>query len=382
MLSITGRKFTEEDKEELNDSWNRFTGRSRTVTQFEWEWLNTPEGWGSIWVLEGSDSGKIVGCHGLIPIRLSYFGRSILSGKTENTHLHPPYRGKGIYYPFEVKCLQQARARFQLTWTTAGVAEQGRIRLKLGYATVGRYAHYIKATKKLNLDRAVANTINKIVDNKFIATLLIGASKLGNAVLMLLFYRKGQTDQTIKLERVTSINTVAEELDKFWERNRGKFGITIDRNSRYLKWRIFDNPNLSYEFFLAVRQRQVVGYVITKSSEKVGVKLGTIVDLIADDNSEVIFNSILDRVDSMFRENGIYMIHFPTLLSGNSLNRALKGNGFVPFLMFRKLVRRALGGGQQESVFIAKALNDRLDPAKVSDPACWYFTGIFSEGRV
>jgi hypothetical protein len=50
--------------------------------------------------------------------------------------------------------------------------------------------------------------------------------------------------------------------------------------------------------------------------------------------------------------------------------------------MFQKLVRRALGKGQQESVFMAKALDDRLDPARVSDPACWYFTGIFSEGRV
>lgn len=377
MTPMTSRKFTEKDKSELNDSYNRFTGRSRTLEQFQWEWLDTPEGWGSMWLLEDSDTGKIVGHHGLIPSRFSYFGRSILMGKTENTHLHPPYAGKGVYYPFEVKFIEEAKDRFDLLYTTQGSGAPGRVRLKLGYASVGRYANYIKATKKSYLDKLLAGAIKGRVHNKFIAAMLIGASKVGSVILMPFFSREGSMDRTVKLERLTNIETVAEELDKFWERNKGKFGITVDRNSGYLKWRIFDNPNLTYEFFLARKQSKIVGYAITRSA---GEGQGTIVDLIADGNNQRIFDAILNRVVTEFEEAGIYTIQFPTLLSNNSLNKALKRNGFVSSLMLQRVVRRVIGKKQQESLLMAKALHDNLDSSKVSDPACWYFTDILTEG--
>jgi hypothetical protein len=121
-----------------------------------------------MWLLEDSDMGKIVGHHDLIPIKFSCFGRLILTGKTENTVMHLQYRGRGIYYPFEVKFCEEAKERFQLLYTTWAVAEHGRIRLKLGYAIVGRYAHYIKATKKSYLDKYWANTIKERIRNRFI----------------------------------------------------------------------------------------------------------------------------------------------------------------------------------------------------------------------
>ena len=156
MSDITSRIFVEKDKKELNDLYNLVAGRSRMIEQFEWEWLNNPEGWGSMWLLEDTDNGKIIGHHGLIPIRFSYFGKSILTGKTENTVMHPQYRGKGIYFPFEVKFLEEARERFQMTWTSIGVLEQGKIRLKLGYTAVGSYAPYIKVTNRAYLEQLLA----------------------------------------------------------------------------------------------------------------------------------------------------------------------------------------------------------------------------------
>ena len=68
----------EQDKEELNDLYNLVAGRSRKLSQFEWEWLHTPEGWGNMWLLVDVDTGKIIGHHGMIPIRFSYYGESIM----------------------------------------------------------------------------------------------------------------------------------------------------------------------------------------------------------------------------------------------------------------------------------------------------------------
>jgi len=380
MLTLTSRRFGEKDKKELNDSYNRYTGHSRTIEQFEWEWLNTPEGWGSIWLLEEIDTGRIVGHHGLIPINFTYFGNSVLTGKTENTHIHPPYAGKGLYYPFEVKFLEEASHRFGLLYTTQGAGAPGAVRLKLGYVCVGTYLTYMKIIQRSYSDKRLVKAINRKIHNEFIAALLITSIKVGNLILMPLFCSRRVLDEAITLQRATSIDEVAEELDRFWERNREKFGITVDRNSRYLKWRVFDNPNVTYEFFLALRQHNIVGYVITQSSEEADNRLGTIVDLIADGNNQEIFDTILNAIVSTFKENGIQGVQFPTLLSDNFLNKALKRNGFKSFSMLRKIVKKSFGIKQQESLLLAKVLDNNLDAARVSDSACWYFTSILTEG--
>ena len=355
---LASRKFTEQDARELNDSYNRFTGRSRTLEAFEWEWLNTPEGWGSMWLLEDTDTGKIVGHHGLIPIRFSYFGKSILTGKTENTHLHPPYAAKGVYYPFEVGFIEEARDRFDLLYTTQGSGAPGRIRLKLGYVIAGHYAHYMKVTRRAHLDKQLATMIRKRVRRQFAASLLAGVSRVVSVLLMPLFSRRGPIDRTVKLEQIADIAPIARELDEFWERNKGSFGITADRNSRYLKWRIFDNPNVRHEFLLARKHRKVVGYVITKSG---GEGVGAVVDLVAAENDARIFNTILDGAVRRLEERGIRAIHFVTLSSDSFLNKALRRNGFMIFPPSQGVIRRFVGRKQQESLLMAKALNDGVD---------------------
>jgi hypothetical protein len=355
-------------------------GRSRTVDKFEWEWLDTPEGWGSMWLLVDNDTDKIIGHHGLIPVKFSVCGRTILAGKTENTVMHPQYRGKGIYYPFEAKFHEEARERFQLLYTTIGVAEQGKVRIKLGYVAVGGYTHYIKATDRSHLNVALANIIAQRIPNKLIATMLISASRLASLALMPVFSKKVPIDESIKLEKVHSIESIADELDRFWKRNKDKLGITPDRNSRYLKWRIFDNPNLNYKFFVAVKRGNIVGYLITNSRKEMGVKSEAITDITADDNNELIFNSILGRATKIFKDRGIHIIYFSTLSSCNFLNRAMMRNGFMSLARLRKLVPKPFVEKAQEPMLLTKALDESLDPSKVSNPACWYFTDLLMEG--
>ena len=378
MPEIESRSFTGKDKEELNDLYNLVAGRSRTVRQFEWEWLNTPEGWGSMWLLEDMDRSKIIGHHGLIPVRFSYYGRDILAGKTENTVMHPDYRGKGIYYPFEVKFHEEAKERFQLLFTTAGVLEQGSIRLKLGYANVGGYVNYVRVVKSVYLHKWLAGIVRSKGYNRFVVTLIAIASRVSGVFAMPFFLKRSYIDKAVKLERITDIGTVSDELDRFWDRNRDKFGITADRNSRYLKWRIFENPNLEYDFYIARRQGDVVGYAILKLSGEAGAQMGSVVDLVADDNNQVLFNSIMAGVESELKENGVYAIHFFTLSSDNALNRALKRNGFVSLSRLEGIVRRITK--ERAERLMAKAIGNNVDQAKVADPACWYFTDMLMEG--
>jgi GNAT superfamily N-acetyltransferase len=376
LANIQSRMFIEQDKEELNDLYNLVAGRARELPQFEWEWLNTPEGWGNMWLLVDADSGKIVGHHGMIPVRFSYCGKDILTGKTENTVMHPQYRGKGIYTPFEAKFIQEARDRFGMAWTTAGAREQGRIRLKVGYSIIGEYANFFRVIRWLDSGRWVSDIVDRLVQNKYIARLLVWAYRLVSIFLMPFFWRRRVTDKQITLEKIADIDIVSEEWDAFWERNRDKFGVTIDRNSRYLKWRIFDNPNLTSEFFLARRDGEITGYVVTRD---LGDRGKTIVDLVARDNDPIIVGSILNCLADVLKKEGFSVVHMVTLRSGNMLNKTLKRSGYICFHGLEKFVRKIIKN--RASVLMAKVLDESLDKDQALDPAGWYFTEIFGEGR-
>jgi hypothetical protein len=377
MGKAISRTFRNGDEDKLVELYNLVTGRSRTIEQYKWEWLNTPEGQGSIWVLEWEDNNRkeVVGHHGLIPIRFNYFGQPMLVGKTENTMVHPGYRKKIIYFKYEEKFVEETRKRFDLLYTTAGSGVIGKIRRQLGYSIVGGYAQYVKVINVKSFSKMIATAVNKRIHNKIVASLITGVSKLFVPVVFLFFCRKGEIDKTIDLEKITDIEEASGKLDDFWRRNKGNFGITVDRNSRYLKWRIFDNPNLGYEFFIAKKDSKIIGYAITKIGQG---EYGTIVDLIAEGDNNKIFDTILDMAVDKFQERGICVIYFPTLLSKNFLNKRLRRNGFIPFSEIIRTMKKITGGKDQ--VLMVKVLNNELEPQKVSKAACWYFTDILTEG--
>jgi hypothetical protein len=380
MPKLMSRCYHNGDINGIVSLYNLVTGRSRTVEQHEWEWLYTPEGQGSIWVIEETESREIIGHHGLIPIRLVYLGKPVLAGKTENTILHPRYEGTGIYFKYERGYVKEAERRFDLLYTTAGSGVPGKIRLQLGYGIVGGYARYIKITNRQDLKKVGTDFIKRRISNNILSLLLCSTLKLTSTIVMRCFSKRGPTDVSVKLEKIMDIEPMADEWDRFWSADKDKFGITADRNSKYLKWRIFNNPHIGYDFFLARKHGSIVGYVITKTRREEGAAIGAIVDLIVGNNNPVIFNSILKRVETIFYDNGIGVIHFSTLLSDNFLNKYLRGNGFVLISPLREYVWNISRRKVNESLLMAKVLKGTLDPARVLDAASWYFTDIMTEG--
>ena len=234
------------------------------------------------------------------------------------------------------------------------------------------------------LERVSLSQVNEIlasflmekVEKKCIRFLLSGLTRVFSTASFIFFLRKGLIDGNIKLEKVENIKLIAEKWNRFWDRNRTYFGITVDRNSKYLKWRIFDNPSLKYTFFLARKQGEIVGCAITMKKKG---KLGMIVDIVAKNNDEIIFNSIIRETEYKLKEEGAYLVMFNTLLSNNSLNRFLRRNGFISFSNILKILMNFIN--HKGSVFMVKALDTTIEKEKVFNPSNWYYTNIFSEGQ-
>jgi len=381
LAKLESRKYQAGDEYGIVKLYNKITGRCRTVEQHRWEWLHTPEGTGSIWVITESVSGEIVGHHGLIPIKADYFGKTLLLGKTENTILHQKYSGTGIYFLHEKKFLQEAVERFDLLYTTFAHGTPSKIRRKLGYKTVGQYLTYIKATRNMYLKKTMNSLIERKIANSALKSFCKYISHIFSYPLMIFFSKWGKIDNSVTFEVIEDINTIDGEIDKFCKRNKGEFGITINRTSNYLKWRIFKNPNVKYKFLLARKFGKLVGYVIAKSSAT-DVNRREIVDLVCEQNNEILFNTILKAIVRRLVEDKVYAVSFTTLDSNNFLNRRLIKNGFLPAQKIAAFVRKYLISdiSTEESVLLVKVINKNIDSIKIYNSAHWYYTDLINEG--
>ncbi len=277
------RPYRKGDEYQINELYNLVFSRNRAINEWGWEYMENPIHESFIYVLE--DNNKIIAHFSLLPILLRYEGRAILSGKTENTMMHPEYRGRGLYKIFEKKCIQEAHRRgIILPWVTLSAATKTHIRA--GYTPVAPIVNYVKITDYYTLKKTFFNKLNKKIKNKFISE----TSSLFVSSVFSLLMRKKMKKQSI-LPQNLSIREITEfdsRFDGFWENNHKYYGITIDRNSRYLNWRFARNPCLSYEvFILETSDYKILGYLILHAKKNVGY-----IDDIVVDRKRIIYYPI------------------------------------------------------------------------------------------
>jgi hypothetical protein len=381
LANLESRTYEPGDEYGIVKLYNKITGRCRTNAQYRWEWLQTPHGAGSIWIIAESESGDIVGHHGLLPFHLDYFGKTFLLGKTENTVLHPKYSGTGIYFIYEKRFLQEGQAKYDLLCTTFAHGTPGKIRRKLGYQAVGRHLTYTKVIKYTYIKKLITALIEKKIPHRILRLILNGIVHILSYPSTILFSKRGDIEKTITVQKAENIDAIGEQLDRFWNGNKDKFGITVNRTSIYLKWRIFENPYVTYEFLTATKRGVIVGYAITKPPTGDGNE-GVIVDLVCDRQDEILFNTILDAAIRHLVEANAHAVRFSTLDSHNFLNRCLVKNGFLPIQKIATFIRKYLPGDKnaEESVLLVKVINKNINHTKMYNPDNWYFTDLFLEG--
>lgn len=330
------RKATNQDNDAINKLYNRITGRKRTLEEYKWEWLDNPAGESERWVIYEESTSEIVGHHGLIPIRFSAWGTTVLAGKTENTMVSPEHRNKFVYLSFEKRMLEEAKKRFDLLFTTAGGGAPGKIRERLGYETMGRWTTYLLyASPRYILGWSVDYLASIDKTALFLLPLLLPLSLL--ALLGMAAHRAVRTmvDQSvhgIRMVESPTVNEHKEELDRFWQENRKYFGPTPERSGAYLEWRFQRNPHNKFRLFLFYERSELRGYAMIRPGEtKTGGRMLSrmeIDDIVAAGNEERLYGCFLKnllKVAKEFHSGGL-----KTVESDDALNRALRRARLVP----------------------------------------------------
>jgi hypothetical protein len=379
MTKLISRKYQAGDETGIVSLYNQITGRKRTLDQHRWEWLYTPEGIGSIWVIIDSKSGEIVGHHGLIPLALDVFGERLLTGKTENTILKNKYLGTGIYFLHEKRFHQQAKAKFDLLLSNIVTGTPRKIRHKLGYKSVGTYENYLLITNRNALKKNLHYLIEKKLSGiwvKLIPQAIL--STIGYSVLPGIKTKRIMA-KNLSFHVIEDIAHVENDLNALWKQLKGKLGITIERSASFLKWRIFDNPHVSYTFLLAKKGPTTVGYIITKISKKHRHQ-GIIEDLVCDPDNTGVFNALISKAVENLNQSGMDIVSFPTLDSNNSFNTNIRQYGFIPLYRWLHHLQRFMRKSQEKYELLIKVSSEGVDSEKIYDPSNWYYTRLFKEG--
>ena len=294
------RQYQDGDAEAINHLYAAITGRSRSIRQFEWQWLEAPGGKGDIWLIEAiSDDGetKLIGHHGIMPIRFSLGNEDLLFGKTENTMVLPEYRSKILYPRYERRFAQVYEDRFDALFSTFGHATAIRQRRAMGYAF---------SSKWVQLRIPTSGTGNILFVYRALRSRL-GLKESDGSELV----RRSPGDIAItsgtspfELRALDDAQTRNEPFfDSFWPDCRSEYGLTPRRDRKDLDWRFWSNPNTSYITLISDRASAEPGYVVVRTSES-SPDTASIEDIVPSEPNAKKFGRLLDSALAWMKVNG------------------------------------------------------------------------------
>lgn len=300
----------------------------RTTARWNWEFASNtelcPDGPGYAVACHG---GQVVGIQAYIPIELQHDGRAIRSGKIEDILVHPDYRGMGIADDLTQLLIQRAgRNGLSVLWVFTSTAD----------SLMGR------------------NGFQEVVPFDVMSLTLPYTASCAESDMV-----------------VRELGIPDERCDDFAAKfGRHIGGITEHLSSRFLQWRINDNPMVEYAAFVAWDDGRVVGLSAFKLDDHHKIGYVSELAMIADssDSFTRVADGLLQPGLELFRSRGYR--HAEARPSGqHPYNLALRA-----FLLSRGF--RAVAAHNAAKLMVRSIGADQTD---LYDPACWRLSEIMRE---
>jgi hypothetical protein len=348
---------------EINDLYNSFTGRQRTMDEYRWEWRQAPEP-GFIWVIVETETGRIVGHHGLVHVPIVSHGKRLAGARTENTIVDPAVRKKLFYPALEKRALAEALETFSVIYTVHGAGAPGKVRARLGYKPVGRWVAYLPVVGPdymLNLLQRARSVLGRDLPDwllRMAAALASWTSRLSR--------RLRRRANVFEVSETTSFREVADEIDRFWQQVSARYDTTVDRSIPFLIWRLDENPHLDFRIWLLRKQGKLQAVVIGHEHRLSGSSSLYVDDIVVADYEQRAFEAVLDALPSLAPSAD--SISLLTLMVDTPLYRALRHRYRLQTILLDRFADR---------LFDELLAYDR-DGILGDKP--WYVTSLVTEG--
>lgn len=280
----------------INEMFNRFTRRSRTLEAYHWEWFGFAAGPGFVWaILDPED--RVVGHHGIVRTPLVVNGAEIPAGRTENTIIEADVRKKIFYPGMEKKAFNEVTKELGVLYTVHASGPQARIRERLGYKPVGRWLVYLPVVRTAYLEPLVRRLRDRFAGSVPNAIVRMAASAGAGVVALgsLLSSRRIPWSVT----EIVDFDAFESEYRAFWAEARGRYDVTIDRSWEFVRWRAIDNPNLKFRVWAYRGAGRLEGVVIAHEHRLGDASSLYVDDLLTRDYRAESFRNLLKSIPSL-----------------------------------------------------------------------------------
>jgi len=293
-----------------------FGNQAAEESRARWRWQYDenphcpPEG-PEIWVAK--QDGRVLGQYATMPVRLKVLDRVLAASWGMDVMVGPHLQRKGV------------GSRLFLYWD-----QQVEASLGLGLS-VSSYTLF----KKLNWeDVGPVPCLSAVVDVRALLERRIGANVMVSAVLaplakifMWVVFPRRRTKNSKLVEVSGAAAPFGPDYDALWERVASAYDFIAERSALYLEWKYRKVPHVSYDIFEARKKGVLSGYIVLRATERNGVKLALIVDLLADPDDKATVGSLLDRAFLWARENEAARMQ--TFTFDRRLQARLASKGFL-----------------------------------------------------
>lgn len=327
-------------------------GEEMSDDQWRWRYLKNPTG--LVTIILAKAGAQIVGQYALLPVRMKVGADTRVVALSLDTMVHPDYRGQGVF-------VELARRLYK------DVALQG-TPLVYGFPNEASHRGFVTGLGWVDLcDRvplfvrplSAEGILKGTVANRFL--LAVGGRSGQMGMSLLLPARRIEVPDGCAIRPVTSFDDRADEL---WRRASSAFGISLVRDQRYLNWRYVEKPGDSYTILILERAGDVLGYVVLKSVERFGLRIGFVVDLLAVPDQPSISRCLISEAVECFRKAQRAIISC-LMLKHSPYIQALRANGFL-FLPARLHPQEMYVGVRRNTEEYAAEL--------ITNPSNWYIT--------
>lgn len=240
MARLRTRRFSVGDEAALNDVYlhfvsDRWPNAARSLPLMRWLWYESPAGPADSWLVEAENadgSWRIVGHHGLCPMRFTLGDVDLVCGKTTNTFLMPEFRSEFVYLRFEQQCLAEVRSKYDITYSNApGVT---RLRQALGYVKHDSWIELEHGSARFDL---ATRGVMRLVQHRRHAPWTQLARAWRTIAL-----------QTARRPPFSLVEYSPDEaaasafFSDFWPQARGEAGLSPRRDVADLSWRYWKRP--------------------------------------------------------------------------------------------------------------------------------------------
>lgn len=357
MSRFTIRQFQSGDEADINQLYLRVTGSSRSIEQYLWQWHQAPSGSGDIWLIHDSEDGnRLIGHHGVMPIRFTRGTTNLLFGKIENTMVLPEYREKILYTRYELRFKRDYEDRYHALFATVGPASAIRIRKAGGYDFPVEWRSYMLGTSLWSNINCSIFLLRAVLRRGFRSNKNIGKNLSGSNRLDAGFLSPDQAASD-------------KFFDNFWEQARGRHGIAPRRNKEDLLWKFWTNPYKQH-FTCVVDDDSCQGFAIVSLAGGIA----KLEDYAVSHPTQVSYQKLFDELLDRLHYNSVKVLRVVTT-NDDALSTVLSDFADRE-LACGRLINKIMSNERRMPRLITKM--GALEGLSSGD---WHVTGLIFEGR-